>query len=426
MWCSRFVIVSWIVLGFSSMARAADDWPIFRGPAGNGIAATQADLPTQWSATEGIAWRTELPGHGWSSPVVGGGRIYLSAAIANDSDQGSASAATKSDELSLSLLIVDGASGDLVKTVRVMEQTGDRPARIHKKNSHASPTPILDGDRIFVHFGYQGTACLSRDGDVIWKNRDLYFKPTHGNGGSPVLVDNRLVFTCDGDKQPTVVALDADTGQLVWQTPRPVSAKKTFSFCTPAVISVEGKKQIIAPGSDCVLALDPANGDVLWDVRYDGYSVVPKPVYDRGLVFISTSFDNSKMLAIRPTGRGVVTDTHLEWQLERNIPKTPSMIASDGLVYSISDDGIALCVEAETGEVVYRKRVGGNFSASPLMAGEHVYFTSEEGVTTVIRAGRKFEKVAENEIGERTLASLAIIDDAILLRTDVALYRIGH
>ncbi len=305
----------------------------------------------------------------------------------------------KSQEYKLSLLIVDATTGDLLKTVEIMDQTADRSPRIHKKNSHASPTPILAGDRIFVHFGHQGTACLSRDGNVIWKNRDLYFDPTHGNGGTPILVDNHLIFTCDGGKEPKIVALDAGTGELVWEVGRPVSAKKKFSFCTPTLINVNGQQQVIAPGSDCVLALDPATGETIWDVRYDGYSVVPKPVYDHGLVFISTSFDNSKMLAIRPTGSGVVTDTHVVWQVDRNIPKTPSMIAADGLIYSISDNGVAQCVEAESGEVVYQKRVGGNYSASPLMAGGHIYYTSEEGLTTVIRTGREFVKVAENDIG---------------------------
>jgi outer membrane protein assembly factor BamB len=419
MWYCRSLLFLLVVSQLGN-AKAGDTWPAFRGPSGDGIVDAQHQLPTEWSSSKNIAWRTELPGGGWSSPVVGNGRIYLTAAIPEDPG------GEDPKDYSLSLLIIDAASGDLLKTIPVMEQTAQRSHKIHSKNSHASPTPILDGDRIFVHFGYQGTACLSLDGDVIWSNRDLFFKPAHGNGGTPILVDNKLIFTCDGDKEPKIVALDADNGTLVWKAPRPISAKKTFSFCTPTVIEVQGKKQIIAPGSDCVLALDPATGGTIWDVRYDGYSVIPKPVYHRGLVFVATSFDRSKMLAIEPTGSGVVTDTHVQWQLDKNIPKTPSMIATDGLVYSISDDGIALCIEAETGEVIYRERIGGNFSASPLMAGNHVYFTSEQGITTVVRAGREFKKIAENDLGERSLASLGVVDDALLLRTSDALYRIGR
>ena len=407
-----------LLIAVSSVAAA---WPAFRGPEGDGIVDPAIQLPIEWSAQRNIAWRTDLPGEGWSSPVVGGGRIYLTAAVGKNSNP---SIDRTMQDFSLSLLILDADNGELLDTIDVFDQTA-RP-KIHSKNSHASPTPVLRDDRIYVHFGYQGTACLSLSGDLIWQNRDLHFKPTHGNGGSPVLVDNRLIFTCDGDKKPKIVGLDADSGKVAWQTPRPVSAVKTFSFCTPTVIEVDGQRQLIAPGSDCVLALDPADGRTIWDVRYSGYSVIPKPVYHRGLVFVSTSFDHSKMLAIRPTGRGVVTNTHVEWRLDKNIPKTPSVIAHDGLVYSISDGGIALCVDAETGDVVYQQRVGGNFSASPLMSGDHIYFTSEQGVTTVVRAGPVFVKVAENDIGERTLASLAVVDNSILLRTANALYRIGR
>ena len=415
------MVALWIgLLAARPAAGESGAWPQFQGPGGDGI--TSRTLPTKWSTELNLAWRSELPGNGWSTPVVSGQRIYLTTAIAADSATDN-SQPTDADQ-TLALLIVDAATGKLIKNVPVMDQTTDRPPKAHSKNSHASPTPVIDGDRIFVHFGYQGTACLTLDGEPIWLNRDLYFRPTHGNGGSPVLVDNRLIFTCDGDKEPKVVALDAETGRLVWQVRRPVSAKKTFSFCTPLVIKVDGKAQVVAPGSDGVLALDPETGETIWDLRYDGYSVVPKPAFDSGLVFLSTGFDHATMLAIRPTGHGLVTDSHLEWQVDKNVPKTPSMIAHMGLVYSISDDGIAMCVEAETGDVVYRKRIGGNFSSSPLLAGEYLYFTSEQGVTTVIKTGRDYEQVAENDLAERTLASLAVIEDSILLRTAKALYRI--
>ncbi len=421
---TAFALV-WVALPIQSLV-ALDSWSAFRGDHGDGIVRGATDLPIQWSRDSQVSWRTELPGSGWSCPVVQSGRIFLTTAIPDPQRDGEDDGDSKQAlEYTLSLLIVDAATGELVKQVPVMRQTADRSPRVHSKNSHASPTAIVRGDRVFVHFGYQGTACLTTDGEIVWTNRDLYFKPTHGNGGSPILVDDHLIFTCDGDKEPKVVALDTNTGKLAWQTPRPVSATKTFSFCTPTLIDVDGKKQVIAPGSDCVLALDPATGETLWDVRYVGYSVVPKPVYDGGLVFVSTSFDNSKLLAIQPTGHGVVTDTHVAWQADSNIPKTPSMIAHEGLVYSVSDDGIALCTEAATGDVVYRKRLGGNYSASPLLAAGRIYFTSEEGVTTVIAAGRDYEVLAKNDLGERTLASLGVVDDSLLIRTTAALYRIG-
>jgi len=411
-------------LGLASSAHAADAWPKFRGPDADGVVRQHVDLPTQWSASQNIAWRQELPGEGWSSPVVVDNRIYVTAAIAIDAPTQDPD--PQSSDLALSLLMIDANSGQLIKQIEVMRQDAEQTPRVHAKNSHASPTPIVSGDRVYVHFGYQGTAALTREGDVLWTNRDLYFKPTHGNGGTPILVNDRLIFTCDGDKDPKVVALDAQSGKVVWETRRPVQAKKTFSFCTPTAIDVDGQTQIIAPGSDNVLALDPATGNVIWDVRYDGYSVVPKPVYHQGLVYVVTSFDSSKMLAIDPSGRGVVTDTHVVWQLDRNMPKTPSVVADQGLIYTISDDGIASCVDAATGEVVYRKRIGGNFSASPLLADGKLYLTSEDGVTTVIATGREFQQLATNAIGERTLASLAVAGDALILRTAEALYRIEN
>ena len=395
---------------------AEDPWPTFRGPNANGIAPEKSNLPVQWSDSENVTWRTEIPGNGWSTPVIGEKQIYLSAAIPTKGGS--------DGDFDLSLIILDRQSGKLIRNVALMKQDSAKKSRIHKKNSHASPTPILSGNRVFVHFGYQGTACCDRQGNVIWKNRDLFFKPTHGNGGTPVLVNEKLIFTCDGDKEPKIVALNASTGELVWKVPRPVKAKKTFSFCTPAVISVDGKSQIIAPGSDCVLAIDPDTGKTLWDVRYDGYSVVPKPVYNGKHVFVSTSFDNASLLAIRPTGRGVVTDSHVDWEIDRNVSKTPSMIVHDGLVYFVSDNGILTCVESDTGDVVYRERLGGGYSASPVLSGDNLYFTNESGETIVFPTGRKFEQLAANDLGERTLASPAVADNAIFIRTEKALYRI--
>lgn len=403
----------------SSDCVASDEWHRFGGPQGN-LSAEAINPPVEWSRSEHVDWRCELPGEGWSSPVIGGGKVYVTAAMGVDGKT------SKSSDHDLCLLVIDERSGELLENIVVMRQTAERTPRIHAKNSHASPTPILSGDRIFVHFGYQGTACLSRTGQILWINRDLYFKPVHGNGGSPVLVDNRLIFTCDGGDDPSVVAVDAESGELLWRTRRPVDAKKKFSFCTPTQINVDGQTQVIAPGSDCVLALDPVQGQIIWEVRYDGYSVVPKPLYHRGLVYISTGFDSSSMLAIRPNGTGNVTDSHVEWRVDRNIPKTPSMVAYRDHIYSVSDDGIMLCIEAASGKIIYRERLGGKFSASPLLINDLLYFTDEEGTTTIVRAGlNEFQQVAENELGERTLATPAVAEDAILIRTAKALYRIA-
>ena len=404
------------------------DWLQFLGNDGRGVAMGTA--PVSWSHDENVKWRTELPGRGWSSPVIAGGRIYLTAAVPiepvdGELDRDGADGETvekEPREFDLCMLIVDLGTGRLLKHVSVMPQNDERPSRMHGKNSHASPTPIIDGERIFVHFGYQGTACLTLDGKLLWINRELYFPPTHGNGGSPILVGGKLIFTCDGGTEPKVIAIDAATGEVAWQVDREVEARKTFSFCTPSVIKVQNRDLVVVPGSDVVHALDPATGEVVWYLRYTGYSVVPKPVSVAGLVVFSTGFDQAAMLAIDPTGSGDVTDTKLVWEIDRNIPKTPSLIAHQGLIYTISDDGIALCIDGASGDLHYRERIGGNFSSSPIIAGNNIYFTSETGKTTVVRTGVDFEVVAESDLEERTLSTMAFSDGAIILRTDEALY----
>ncbi len=405
-----------LLLGFTNtmVVTAADAWPQFFGPSGDGIVA-HSNAPTTWNQDTNIAFRTELPGQGWSSPVVGDGIIYVSAAIA---------AKDAENEFDLSLLLINADTGKVIKNVPLLRQKS-KGARIHKKNTHASPTPILDGDRIYVHFGYQGTVCVDYQGNILWKNQELFFKPVHGNGGTPALVGDRLIFTCDGAKDPKVVALDTSNGKIAWEVERPVDAKKKFSFCTPTAIQVDGKTQVIAPGSDCVLAINPSNGKTIWHLRYTGYSVVPKPVFHQGRLFLSTGFDSAVMLSIDPTGTGDVTDSHLVWSMKKNVPLTPSILAHDGLIYTISDNGIAMCVESESGKVVYQKRIGGNFSSSPLLINGNLYFTDEGGKTTVAKAGREFTELAENDLGERTLATMAVDSDALIMRTEKAIYRIA-
>lgn len=409
-----------MLLGFALTwqgSGAAESWHQFRGPDGNGHAASTANVPLEWSREENVAWRTPLPGEGWSSPTVSDGQIFVTAAIpADESD---------SPDLLLSLIAVELADGTISRVTTAMTQSSDQVAKIHSKNSHASPTPIIDGNRIYVHFGYAGTACVTREGEVLWTTRELAYRPVHGAGGSPILVDDKLIFTCDGAEVAYVAALDAATGNLAWKTPRPAHSGKKFSFCTPTLIEIEGQRQVIAPGSGGVLALAPDDGRILWQADYDGYSVVPKPVYGAGLVFLSTGYDDASLLAFDPTGRGDVTSSHLAWQIDRgSVPKNPSMLFASGLLYLLSDDGIFTCVDAETGKQLYRKRLGGNYSASPILVQDRIYCISEDGTATVIQAGRSFEKLAENAVGERTLASPAAVDDSLILRTSEALYRI--
>jgi outer membrane protein assembly factor BamB len=405
------VLILWSgVLCFSGRG---EDWPEFRGPTGQGHSSAR-NLPLEWSASNNVAWKQPIPGRGWSSPVVAGGRIVLTTAITDEATGG----------LSLRALALEARSGKLLWNTEVFAVEGGPGAgRKHNKNTYASPTPLLDGRRIFVHFGHLGTACLDTAGQVIWRNSDLKYSPVHGNGGSPALAGDALVFSCDGQTDPFVVALDKRTGQMLWRQPRNTNAKKNFSFSTPLLITVNGRRQLVSPGSDAIVAYDPASGRELWRATYEGYSVVPRPVFGHGLIFFSTGFDRPSILAVRP-GEGDVTATHIAWRLPRGAPNTPSLLLVGDELYAVSDGGIATCLDARTGEIHWQERLGGNYSASPLHAAGRVYFLSEEGVTTVLKAGKTFEKLATNALGERTLASFAVDGDTLLIRGEENLYAV--
>jgi outer membrane protein assembly factor BamB len=321
------------------------------------------------------------------------------------------------------VLSLDARNGDYLWDVEVFRQKGDAP-RVHTKNSHASPTPLVHQGKLYVHFGHQGTACLDLRGKVVWRNSTLRYAPVHGNGGSPVVVDDLLVLSCDGADEPFVVALDLATGKERWRTPRQGDPVKKFSFSTPLVIEVNGQKQVVSPGSDEVSAFDPKTGKAIWTVRYDGYSVIPRPVYGHGLVFIGTGYDSPTVIAIRPNGKGDVTDSHVAWRVRKGAPHTPSLLLVGDELYMVSDRGIASCLDAKTGAVHWQERLGDDYSASPVHGDGRVYFQSENGKTTVVKAGKKFETLATNKLDERTLASFAAADGALFLRTAGHLYRL--
>lgn len=396
---------------------AAEDWPQFRGPSGNSH-ANVSGLPTEWNETKNVAWKAEIPGKGWSSPSLYQGRLYLTSAI--PVMEGSASG-----DLSLEAIAVDAQSGKLVWQKQIFLQTGATAPKIHNKNSHASPTPVVAADKVYVHFGHQGTACLDLAGKVLWKNDTLKYPPVHGNGGSPVLVEGVLIFSCDGGSDPFVVGLDAQTGRQKWRFDRVADPSKRFAFSTPAVIEVAGQKQVVSPGAGVVNALDPATGREIWRVDYDeGYSVIPQPVFAHGLVFLSSGYNTPEIFAIRPDGQGDVTETHVAWTLKKGAPHTPSPLIVGDELYLVADKGVATCVDARTGEQHWQERIGGNYSASPLFADGKIYVQSEEGNTLVIKPGKTFEKLTDTGFAERTLASYAAGDSSLFIRTEKNLYRV--
>jgi outer membrane protein assembly factor BamB len=409
------VISKGAVLWFAASVAAAAEWPEFRGPTAQGH-ATATDLPIEWSREKNVAWRQAVPGSGWSSPVVDRGRIFLTTGV-----QGSEGGP------SLRALCLDAKTGALLWNTEIFSPAETAKQPIHNKNSPASPTPIIDGDHVFVHFGHHGTGCVNWSGKIIWRNNRLRYDPVHGNGGSPILVDDLLVFNADGARDPFVVALSKKTGDVNWKISRDTDTRQTFSFCTPLLITVNGQRQIISPGSGAVYALDPADGRELWRVRYGrGYSVVPRPVFGHGLLFIATGFNRPDLLAIRADGQGDATDTHIAWRTTKGAPLTPSVVLVGDELYAVSDMGVASCWDARTGTVHWQERLEGNYSASPVTAEGRIYFQNETGTGTVLKAGREFTKLATNALEERTLASYAVAESSLFIRTDAHLYRITN
>ncbi|MDA7978164.1 MAG: PQQ-binding-like beta-propeller repeat protein [Pirellulales bacterium] len=390
-----------------------DAWPQFRGPGGQGHA--EVDLaPLTWSETQNVAWKTKIPGQGYSSPVIGGNRVWLTTAT----NQGH----------SLRAVCVDRTSGDIIKDLEVFAPA--EPPRVNATNSYASPTPVLQGNRLWVCYGTMGTACLNIEtGEVLWRNNQLTLDHKEGPGSSPMIVDDLLVINCDGQDVRYVAALNKETGELVWKTDRSVPPSRNpdmnKAYSTPLVISANGRRELISPGAMHVAAYNPETGDELWKVLYpQGFSNVPRPVFGDGLLFISTGYTRATLLAIRPSGDSDVTDTHVAWSSNKQAPTRPSPLYLDGRLYVVSDRGVLTCFQAATGETIYTERLGGSFAASPIFAGGHIYFCDEDGVTSVVKPGDEFKRVAQNKLSAPFKASPAATGKEIYLRTTEALYRI--
>lgn len=412
---SIVVLVGLVVLQAS--VAAGRDWPQFRGPTGQGL-ATDCDPPASWDLANNVRWKVAVPGKGWSSPIVRGERIFLTTALPADGDPPT--------RHSLRVVCLDLATGDTRWDHEIFSKPAGPDAKLHAKNSHASPTPIADDEHVFVHFGSDGTACLDFEGRVVWANDRLRYNPQHGAGGSPIFSGPRLVFHADGVAEPFIAALHRDSGTIAWKTARPETQSPRFSFATPLEIEAEGRRQIVSPASHLVVSYDPATGQELWRVTYPNkWSVVPRPVASHGLVFVCTGYDGpAELLAIRPTGSGDVTATHVAWKTDDHVPHNPSPLIVGDEIYLLADNGIASCRDVATGTLHWRQRIGGNFSASPVHAGGRIYVISEAGVATVFAAGREWKELGSCDFGAAALATPAFVGDAILVRTEGHLYRI--
>lgn len=397
-----------LLVVLAGVAARAEDWPEFRGPTGQGE-SSERGVPFEWSESRNVAWKASVPGSGWSSPVVAGGRVWLTTAV---KDRGGL----------LRALAFDVASGREIVNTEVFRVRSADP--LNAKNTLASPTPIVDGDRVYVHFGADGTAALTTGGEIVWKIR-LTYDSQHGNGGSPVLYHDLLIVSCDGSDNAFVTAIDKATGKIRWKTQRRQPWDQAYS--TPLVIRVGDRDQLVSVGAYRAAAYDPESGKEIWRVSYaDGFSNVPRPVFGHGLVYIATGFQQPLLIAVRPDGTGDVTRTHIAWTLRRSAPLTPSPLLVGDELYIVNDGGIASCLDAATGALRWQQRLGGNFSASPIVADGRIYFLSEEGIATVIAPGKEFRKLASNQLDGATLASMAVSAGSIFIRTQSHLYRISE
>ena len=429
----RGVVFAYILCVFimpSSHAESA--WPAFRGPHGNGHAGASGDeasegLPLHWSEQENVTWKIPIPHKGHSTPVVMNGRVWLTTATEGGND--------------FFAIAVDAESGEILFNERVFHSDNPEPLG-NNVNTYASPSPVLEAGRVYVHFGSYGTACIDTATlDVLWKRDNLPCRHYRGPGSSPVLFEDLLILTMDGIDLQYITALDKTTGETVWRTDRTTAwtdiddngnifldgdFRKGFS--TPLVVDVAGKPLLLNLGSYAVYGYDARTGREIWNMTNEGHTPSTSPIMAANLAFTATGYaDETELRAIRLDGQGDVTDTHLAWTIvgEEKVPYTPSPIAVDDLLYLVSDRGIVTCVEIESGAVVWSERIGGNYQASPVYAGGRLYIFSAQGKATVLEKGRSFNVLATNQLDAGFWASPAVVGNSLYVRSRTHLYRIN-
>ncbi|HEY0985074.1 outer membrane protein assembly factor BamB family protein [Schlesneria sp.] len=412
----RRLFAMFVFLLSSSISQGADNWPQFRGPLGDGHSDSQK-LALTWDGQQNVVWKTPIHDRGWSSPVVWKDQIWLTTATA--------------DGHKCYAVCVDRASGRVIHDLHLFDV--ETPQPIAAMNSYASPTSVIEEGRVYVHFGTYGTACIQTEsGEVLWTRRDLNCDHHEGAGSSPMLVDNLLIFNVDGRDVQYVVALDKFTGSTVWKTDRSADfqdVRPDLRKCygTPIVVESEGQRQLVSVGARGTMAYDIGTGKELWKVTYGGWSIAPRPVYGHGMVYLINAYINPELWAVKLGGAGDITETHIAWKHTKTMPSRPSPLLVDDLLYLISSDGVATCLEATSGKVVWQERISGKFSASPLYARGRVYFFDENSVTTVIESGRHFSKLAVNVMdNEELMATPAVAGDSLYVRTATHLYRIDE
>lgn len=432
----RIFVTLTVLLSITSLSPAADRWPAWRGPTGQGH-SDATGLPVSWSQTENVAWKVKIPGKGWSSPVVENGQVWVTTAIDRPASKEDAErrrkTSTNSQPLTISASVslravgVDLRTGELLRDVEVL--TEKNPQMIHVENSYATPTPIIENGRLYCYYGPSGIACLdTRSGKVLWSNRSLRVEHENGPGSSPVLWNNVLIVHCDGIDKQYIVAIDKNTGKVAWKTPRSGELRENpqmrKSYATSLVTSVNGTTQILSPAADWMYGYDPKDGRELWKLNYGelGFSNAARPVVGHGLIYVCTGYMRSQLLAIRVDDRAGEPVPTVVWRGKKQIPNVASPLVIGEEIYLASDSGIASCLDARTGKNHWTARIGKKIWASPLHADGRIYFFNRDATTTVIAAGKSFKKLSVNQLEGEQIATAAAVDGALILRTDHAMY----
>lgn len=420
-----------------SPGQPSNAWTQFRGQQGTGVADAAAAPPVKWDLATDAAWQTDLPGVGWSTPVYEHGKIWLTSAITQAATPEQIAEKLKGDRMAqiktmassieLHAICLDLETGAIEHDIKLT--TVESPEPINPMNSYASPTPAIKDGKVVVHFGNYGTWCLDEQtGKTLWQQQ-FVVKHSVGPGSSPVIFGDKVLVVCDGMDLQYIVGLDLATGKEIWRTSRPPMKTDEGEFrkayCTPLLIEVAGQQQAVIPGAQWTVAYNPETGAELWRVDYgDGFSVTPMPVFEAGLVIFSTGYPRAELVAIDPSGSGDVTTSHLKWRSRKNAPTMPSLIARDGQVFSLTDKGILNIVDAKTGELTSRQRIGGNYSSSPLLAADKLYVGSREGNLAVIDLNADMKTIATNNFDGSIMASPILVGDDLLVRTEKQLIRI--
>lgn len=409
-----FLIGALLCLATGATCFATDDWPDFRGPTFDGQ-VSDLDTPLEWSESNNIAWKTALPGRGWSTPVVVGPLLWMTSA--------------EEDGHRLMAISVDRESGELKHRVTLFSV--DELEACNATNSFASPSPVTDGSNVYMSFGTYGVAAVdATDGTVVWSRDDVNVDHQEGPGSSPLLYKDRLVLHCDGRDQQYIVALDTATGATAWRRERSLDlshvgdfARK--SFTTPFLVRAESGDRIISPAAQGCYCYDPASGREVWSLRYPGFSAVPRPVVSNGIAFVVDGFANPSILAVQIDGRNDITDSHVKWIFKRGGPATTSPVRLANQIVFVTDNGVLVSLDESSGEVNWRTRIGGSFCASPIVNDDLIYLCDRDGETTVVRiaaGGDEPEIVMTNRLDDGMMASPVAIGETLYLRTKGYLY----